>query len=154
MRKPLDRRASIIQSMVRMESWGRDRIAGDVLRAKQMNNALEKEHGAIEHELNAIQKELRDTCGRGVALNIDSFARMQHYLLNVQERHGKSEQEFRKSSQILDSLKAQLEKQALRVRCLERAEAKHERIQVADRVRHEDKNIDELILISRDNDNA
>ena len=150
MQKPPIRRGVIVKSMIRMESWSRDRIAADVMRAQQMYSNCAKEHALVSEKLNAAQEAIRASYRQGVSLELDQVERMRCYLLNLETERQESTQREQQSKKLLEELKLSLEKQALHIRGLERVKTRHHKSLTEDLARRDERCMDDLILARRE----
>lgn len=143
------KRSDVIRSLIRMETWGRDRIAGEVSQAEQLLRNCERERNAAEQTLVTAQEDMRRFYDHGARLEMDGIDRARQYLLRVETRHRESELQAQKSKQVLDELRTQLEKQALHVRGLERVATKQGKRELLESERCAALVMDELVLLGR-----
>lgn len=144
------RRIELINSLIRMETWMRDRVAGDVSRAEQLHVNCRNERDVAEQALNAALDVARSMYGHDSLLQIDGMERIRHYLAQADARHQETAHQEHQAEKLLGDLKNQLERQALKIRGLERAVGKQATRMAIEVTRHESRELDDLILINRE----
>lgn len=143
------RRIELIGSLIRTETWVRDRIAGDVARASQLHANCRRENAEAERVLDVALGEARRAYGADGRLHIESMERARHCVAQATVRQRQTAQEERRAEHLFDDLRSQLERQALKIRGLERTADKQARHLATENRRRDGNALDELMLLRR-----